>query len=158
MIRKAEQFQGWSMAKDARSRPWKRNFREIPQTVRAALSRISEDLVVVAATKVIPFPAIAGGVYHHLGLTGEGGTVVAGPPAIPPADGGRFSNNNVYGWEVVRKDLPMIVKTYTWETPNFGDAATYGTHMHYQDREVYQREYFEPRDLKVSVEVLLTSR
>jgi hypothetical protein len=48
----------------------------------------------------------------------------------------------------------MIVKTYTWETPNFGDAATYGTHMHYQDREVYQREYFEPRNFSISVEIL----
>jgi hypothetical protein len=49
---------------------------------------------------------------------------------------------------------PMIPKTYSWESPNFGDAATYGTHTHYQTREVYQRKWFEPRHLPITVEVI----
>jgi len=51
----------------------------------------------------------------------------------------------------------MITKTYYWETPNFGDASTYGTHLHYQDREVYQREFHEPRMYRLTVEMLRTS-
>jgi hypothetical protein len=48
----------------------------------------------------------------------------------------------------------MMTKTYSWETPNFGDASTYGTHTHYQDREVYQVEVFEPRMFPVKAEVM----
>jgi hypothetical protein len=48
------------------------------------------------------------------------------------------------GWDVKRTDLPMITKSYSWETPNFGDGSTYGYHTTYRSREVYQLEVFDP--------------
>jgi hypothetical protein len=48
----------------------------------------------------------------------------------------------------------MVTKTYTFETPNFGDAATYGTHMHVWEREVYQHQVFEPQGMRIEAEVL----
>lgn len=73
---------------------------------------------------------------------------------MPAASVGRFSDRNLNGWEIVRRDLPMIQKIYSWETPNFGDAATYGSHTHWQKRDVYQREIFQPSLYKIEIELL----
>lgn len=142
------------MSRNDSNPSWKRNFRKIPQRIHTTLSSISSDLVIVAASKKVPVVEIKRGVYRHLGLQHNGTTVVASGPTIPPAKMGKFSDRNVNDWEVVREDLPKITKTFFWETPNFGDAATYGTHMHSQDREVYQREWFEARHLAIAVEIL----
>lgn len=50
--------------------------------------------------------------------------------------------------------LTSDTKTYSWETPNFGDASTYGSHTRYQDREVYPQQVFEPRHLKIVTDIL----
>ncbi|HEX2654102.1 MAG TPA: hypothetical protein VHN11_10675 [Xanthobacteraceae bacterium] len=73
---------------------------------------------------------------------------------IPDEKMGPFSNRNRNGWDVIRRDLPMITKTFYWESPNFGDAATYGTHMHFWDRKVYQREFYEPRNYSILARTL----
>lgn len=135
--------------------PWQRNIRKVPEAIRNALSDIRSDLVVVAVTKRVSVKDIEQGVYSHLGLGYENEHLVSTPSVIPPKGMGLFSTRNVEGWEIVRKDLPMITKTFSWETPNFGDAAKYGTHMHDRDRDVYQREYYEPH-LSISTEVLKT--
>jgi len=137
--------------------PWKRGFLKIPPSVRQALNTIPTELVLVAATKKVPLRDIANGLYAHLGLRVEQGSVVAGPPIMPDAEVGKWASRNANGWEIKRTDLPMITKTFTWESPNFGDASTYGTHTHYQDREVYQRQIFEPRQLRVETEILSDS-
>jgi hypothetical protein len=110
--------------------------------------------VIVAATKKIPVPDIARGLYAHLGLRDDGADFKSAASVVPPASVGKFSDRNVNGWEIKRIDLPKITKTFSWETPNFGDASTYGTHIHYQDREVYQRQVFEPRFYPINVELL----
>jgi hypothetical protein len=134
--------------------PWKKSFLKVPQTVRSALQGISGDLILVAATKKVPCRDIASGLYAHLGLRLEDGFPEAGEPLVPDSAVGKWSMRNVYGWEIKRTDLPMITKTFIWETPNFGDGSTYGWHTHYQDREVYQRQIFEPRMLKIETEIM----
>jgi hypothetical protein len=115
-------------------------------------------LLVVALTKSVPFTDIAKGLYSHLGVRSEGDAVSVQEDAVlPPARMGKWSMRNREGWERRRADLPKITKTYTWETPNFGDAATYGTHMSSRDREVYQVEFDEPRAHKITAEILKTS-
>jgi hypothetical protein len=84
----------------------------------------------------------------------DGDTVVVSPSVVPAAETGQYSERNLHGWEIVLKDEPKITKSYSWETPNFGDAATYGTHTHFQSREVYQRKPFEARYLPIVVEVI----
>lgn len=134
---------------------WKRNFLRVPNDLKEAVANFKGDLFVVAQTKKIPVQDIASGVYAHIGLKFENGVVVtADPPVVPRAKSGKWSDRNRNGWERKRRDLPMITKTYSWETPNFGDASTYGTHVHYQDREVYQAEYYEARQYPVVAEVL----
>jgi hypothetical protein len=134
--------------------PWKRNFAKVPTKIGEAVAAIETDLIIVAQTKMVKLADIDAGVYSHLGLRREAGTLEIKPSVLPPANLGKFSQRNRVGWEKKRTDLPKIKRTYTWETPNFGDAATYGTHMHSQEREVYQREIFEPQHHAITIEAL----
>jgi hypothetical protein len=47
----------------------------------------------------------------------------------------------------------MITRSYGVETPNFGDWSK-GSHTTWIDREVYQRDYFEPTDIEIVVDQL----
>lgn len=134
--------------------PWKRNFNKIPPHVQSAVNDIDADLVIVAATKKVLKSDVALGLYDHLNVTIEGGALNCGPPTIPPATSGKWSTRNVEGWDRKRTDWPMVQKTYVWETPNFGDAATYGTHTHFWTRDVYQHQVFEPQSMAITAEVL----
>jgi hypothetical protein len=134
--------------------PWKSSYRSIPPFVTTALAQIKSDLVIVAATKKIPVQKIADGLYAHVGLTHDGSNLNIAASVVPKGTVGKFADRNRNGWEVKRHDLPKVTKTYSWETPNFGDASTYGTHTHHQDREVYQVQAFEPRMFPIRVELL----
>jgi hypothetical protein len=137
--------------------PWQRSFAKLPSSVLNALDAVSTPLVTVAQAKSIPLSDIASGHYKHLGLTLANGAATVGEAVLPPANFGKWSVRNREGWERKRTDLPKITKTYTWETPNFGDASTYGTHTSYRDREVYQVEFDEPRGHKIKTEILKAS-
>ena len=134
--------------------PWKQGILKVPPSVRAKLDEIDAELILVAATKKVPLADIASGLYAHLGLTVENDSAIAGDPVMPDVIIGKWSRRNAEGWEIKRTDLPMITKTFVWETPNFGDGGRYGWHTHSQDREVYQRQIFEPRQLQVATEIL----
>ena len=92
--------------------------------------------------------------YDHLGLSLDNGAVVAGTAVQPPVDAGKWSERNAVGWDRKRTDWPMVTKTYTFETPNFGDGARFGWHMHTWEREVYQHQVFEPQGMHIETEVL----
>jgi hypothetical protein len=134
--------------------PWKQGILKVPPSVRAKLDEIDAELILVAAMKKVPLADIAIGLYAHLGLTVENDSAMAGDPVTPDEIIGKWSRRNTEGWEIKRTDLPMITKTFVWETPNFGDGGRYGWHTHFQDREVYQRQIFEPRRLQIGTEIL----
>jgi hypothetical protein len=134
--------------------PWKRNFAKLSPAIAKSVADIKTPLIAVAQTKTIPISDLADGLYKHVGLTVDSGRVVIDNASLPPASSGKWSRRNVQGWERLRRDLPKITKTYSWETPNFGDAATYGTHTTWRDREVYQVEFDEPRLHHIEAEIL----
>lgn len=135
--------------------PWKRGFLKIPATVLSSLEKIPSRLVQVAATKRIPKEEIAAGRYVHVGLTvDDDGTVNALHDNKPLSSAGKWSYRNNFGWEIIREDLPMTTKSYAFEAPNFGDAARNGTSMRVVQRDVYQRQVFEPRGLSIKTEVM----
>ena len=108
--------------------PWKRNLRKIPEPIERKLAKLTGKDVIVAAVKKIPEHDIADGMYSHLLMKmGASGPEFA-EQVTPDPRVGRWSRTNVEGWEVVRKDLPMYQKTFAVESPNWGDASTYGTH------------------------------
>lgn len=133
--------------------PWRGGFRSIPSSVTSAIAALDSDTFMVSAVKTIKTVEIES-IYAHLMPKGFSDS----PSSIlPPASVGIWSERNQNGWEIVRKDLPMIKKTFYWETPNFGDASRFGTHAHIRVRDVYQREYFEGRNFKIEVQVLKRS-
>jgi hypothetical protein len=83
------------------------------------------------------------------------GQLVLPAPQIPAADVGRFSGTNVEGREIIRKDLPMTTRSYSWESPNYGDWSK-GSHTHTITRDVYQREFIPPKELTLSISLLDT--
>lgn len=130
--------------------PWKRNLKKVPEEIFSKIRQLNSDAFIVGTVKTLSAADVEGG-FGHLALPGE---LEQPSDVIPPRDMGTYSTRNVEGWEVKRTDLPKITKTFYWETPNFGDAATYGTHLHFQDREVYQREFHEPRFYGISSSLL----
>lgn len=131
--------------------PWKGNFLKIPPKVRAELDRIDGDLVAVAAVKSVRVADVEAGLYSHLGLNIDllDGSAKADGPRQPPEDAGKWSYRNARGWDRKRPDLPMAPKSFVFESPNFGDAARNGTHTHYQTRQVYQHQVFEPQGMEI---------
>lgn len=133
---------------------WKRNLARVPDDLQEAVAKFKSDLFVVAQTKKIPVADIAAGAYAHIGLEMKDGAITVADPAVaPPADMGKWSARNRNGWEHKRTDLPKITKTYTWESPNWGDSYN-GTHMQSRDREVYEVDCYEPRMYAVAAEVM----
>ncbi|KYK49743.1 hypothetical protein A1D31_39645 [Bradyrhizobium liaoningense] len=139
------------MAKKFRDVPWKRNLNKVPDDILDQIEKFEGDIFFVGAAKSVAPDEVANGPLMVLRIPDTVGEI----SEVLPTDGmGKYSHRNRHGWEVVRRDLPMITKTFTWETPNFGDASTYGTHTHYRDREVFQREYNEPRNYKIRARIL----
>lgn len=126
--------------------PWKRNLRKVPEAIFADIKALKADGFNVSVIKTYSDTDLESKALYHLHLPNEAEDLST---VTPPREMGPFSSKNVDGWEVVRRDLPKIKKTFYWETPNFGDAATYGTHLHFHDREVYQREFHEPRNYSI---------
>jgi hypothetical protein len=140
------------MTQSGKPIPWQKGFLKIPPAIGRALSRIDSNLVVVRTSKIIRYDDLS--LYEHVGLTLDGLRDTAPRRVLPPADTGRTSRNNIEGWVVKRTDLPKIIKTDSWDTPNFGDAGTYGWNTHTTTRLVYQVEHFEPPNLNLRTQVI----
>ncbi|MCK1733915.1 hypothetical protein IVA79_08090 [Bradyrhizobium sp. 138] len=130
------------MASKLRAVPWKRNLKAAPDHILKQIAAFHSDVFFVGVTKTFTPDQINAEPLKQLGIPSAEGQL---HETIPAADMGKYSDRNRNGWEVIRHDLPKTTKSYFWETPNFGDASRYGTHTHYRVREVYQREFQEPR-------------
>jgi hypothetical protein len=72
---------------------------------------------------------------------------------IPDVRNGKYSRINVHGKELVLEDEPKVLKTYSVETPNWGDWSN-GSHTVEWDRQVYRRTWFAPRELSLGIEII----
>ncbi|WP_342726758.1 hypothetical protein AAFG07_07885 [Bradyrhizobium sp. B097] len=136
-----------------RELPWKRNFKKASPSIMSQLSALKGEVFHVGVTKTLTAAEISATPLKLLKIGSTAGSV---SETIPSEDMGPYSDRNRNGWQVVRRDLPKIKKSFYWETPNFGDAATYGTHLHESKREVFQREIHEARSYSISTHVLRT--
>ncbi len=132
----------------------KKNLRLVPKPISLKIARLKEPNIVVAATRRVTVADVKAGIFSHLGIT-WGDEVLQLPknPVVPPSTSGKYSARNRDGREIVRKDLPMVTKTFTAETPNWGDWSN-GSHEITWDRDVYQREFEAPCGLRIAVELL----
>lgn len=140
------------MGKRYRQVGWKRNIKRIPASIRGRLTAIEGD-VTVAVVKKIPLAAIEAGQYAHVGLIPGESLSVTPKKVLPDPRQGRYSKLNRFGWVVVFRNRPKIWRSYSWETPNWGDPSK-GYHTVDMDRRVYQRELHGPPLLEVHAEIM----
>lgn len=136
--------------------PWKRNLRKIPDSVREQLKESPDKRFVVGVVKTISNSDLEAGTYRHLGLGLAAGGIILKERVVPIAEMGIFSRRNREGWEIRRDDLPMVTRTFSIETPNYGDWGN-GSHTMEWDRECYQYDYVEAPLFAIHVKLLKKS-
>lgn len=132
---------------------WKRNLNRTPVAVKAKLAAQPGAKFVAGIVKAIPTAALESRTFAHLGIGIVNGELSYLPRVVPPVAMGRYSAKNQEGWVVVHRDLPMITETFYFEVPNFGDWSN-GSHTISRDREVYQKDYIDPPNCELLVELL----
>lgn len=118
-----------------------RNLRKVPDRIRNELRTLPRN-VVVGCARMFSATELEGGALKHLKVWVRDRMLQLpdGGSQIPPAKSGKYSDRNRNGYVVVRSDLPKELYFVTVESPNWGDAATYGTH------DVDLPHYRYPRD------------
>jgi hypothetical protein len=143
-----DQYGGGCMKTESKA-AWQKHFRKIPHHVTTEIARIRGPIRVAAARYVGPVD-VSNHLFVGLGLVFPEQLQRLDVIVVPDMTAGRYSSRNVNGDMVVRRDLPKITKSYSFDAPNFGDPSR-GTHTIDLDREVYQRDYFAPREVTFSM-------
>lgn len=132
-------------------RPWKRSYRRVPDTLQTNIETTGGQPVRVAGVRVVPRSQIRQGHLAPIGVQFTGDQlVIQSTPIVPPRENGLWARRNLDGWEIVRRDLPKISRSYSFESPNFGDWSR-GSHTIDWSREIYQRDVISPRNAAISV-------
>jgi hypothetical protein len=129
----------------------KKNLLKIPNQILGRINAFELDDIVVACAKRLSVNDVPR--YAHLGISIRDGNLDLPEPRVPNVRAGRFSKANIDGRDVIRRDLPMVEKTYSWESPNWGDWSQ-GSHTHHQTRDVYRRDFIPPKEVELSVTLL----
>jgi hypothetical protein len=133
---------------------WKGGFRSIPSKISSRLNAIENDCIVVAAIKPINRSEILDGLYEHIGLRADGDQIIFDRQVTIPEDAGKWSSRNALGWDIQRKDWPKVQKTWTFESPNFGDGARNGWSTQSRTKDVYQHQIFEPQGMMIEASLV----
>lgn len=131
--------------------PWKKNFRKTPQRIVRKMETIDSDEVVVGCVKKIRREDILNDNFKHLQIYLDKEGLHHPESIIPPPQQGKYSNWNINGKVVVRKDLLKETHYNYVEAPNWGDPNK-GTHMVALPYEKYPRDYIAPRNIAVEIE------
>ena len=134
-------------------KPWKKSFRKIPKLLLQKVKGVAGKGIVVGCVKKIPASDFESGTYEHLGITLVKGQLKHPSSIVPAPIVGRASAENALESEIVRRDLPKIPKTFSFEAPNWGDWSN-GSHYVEWDRYVYRREWRLPKENKILIDSL----
>lgn len=121
----------------------KKNYLKVPPTIKLKLKNISERYVMAACSRMYSLEEISSGKLNHFGIKVSGSKLLYPESILPPVKSGKFSDRNINGYEVVRKDLSKEVHYNAIEVPNWGDSYN-GTHTVYLPYEKYPRDYYGP--------------
>jgi len=133
----------------------KKNFNKIPKEILEKIEQMPEDDIIVACVKKIKKEDIASGKYSELGLEIENNKLKFGKLVIPNISTGKYSKINIEGKDIVRRDLPKKNKSFSHESPNYGDWSK-GSHTVTWDRLVFRRDFLPPKNLEIEIELIET--
>jgi hypothetical protein len=115
----------------------KKSYRQIPENIKSNIRKCgNKQFVIYSVVKLKmgnKLPNLPGLVINN--------DPIANFESLPDPSRGTWARRNIEGWEIVLKNKPMITKSFSHESPNFGDWAL-GSHDVTIDREVYQRDFF----------------
>ncbi|WP_110973710.1 hypothetical protein [Enterobacter roggenkampii] len=127
----------------------KRNIRVIPKNVYSKLKRLGN--TVVAGTSIaITESQLKNGMLEHLGIYYDNGVNAYEASVIPDPLQGKYSLKNVFGEEIVRRDLPKETHYTEIESPNWGDSSN-GTHTVKLPHEKYPRDIIPPKLIAIEI-------
>ena len=129
------------------------HFRRIPDYIERELENIRSQYVVVAAIIDTTKNNVSNGEFKRFGIQTKEGEIEIPDSVSPDKLSGLYARYNRNGKVWVLRDLPKITKTYSWESPNFGDPEK-GYHTTYIDREVYQRKLEPSRDWEIVFSII----
>jgi hypothetical protein len=126
----------------------KKNIHKIPQSIHERMRNITSDEIVAGCAVKFKAQDLASGRLKHLGIVLANDGLKLPLSIIPQGSQGKYSDRNINGLEVVRRDLPKETHYNSVETPNWGDSY-YGTHTVHLPYEKYPRDFRPPRELEI---------
>lgn len=127
----------------------KKNIRVIPKSIQKKLNSL--DKTIVAGTSVeYTENQLKDGALEHLGIYLSDGEVQYEKLTIPDPLQGKYSQKNVFGEEIIRKDLPKEIHYSEIESPNWGDSSN-GTHTVRLPYEKYPRDIIPPKLIAIEI-------
>lgn len=128
----------------------KKNIHKIPKDLQKKIDQIKVNEIVAGC--VVKFKAIdiREGKLDHLGISLSDSGLIVPSYIIPSVDQGKYSERNINGFELVRKDLPKETHYNSIESPNWGDSYN-GTHTVNLPYQKYRRDFQPPRELEIII-------
>jgi hypothetical protein len=131
----------------------KKNLLKIPDIIKSKVALAKgKNLVVSCIVKIKP-GSIREGKWKHVGIVYDGDKVVFPASILPSIKTGRYSKYNIRGRDIVHKELGLEPRTYTFETPDFGDWSK-GSHDVDITRMVYPRDFIPPKHTETKIELV----
>lgn len=132
-------------------------YRRVPDVISARIAALPTNTFRIGAARTYQRSDLADGQLAHLQVTIDAqGQLDCSQAVVPPPTRGRWSSWNVHGRLIVRRDLPKVDKTFSWEVPIYGDYSK-GTVPIDQTRQVYQRQRLHGHNLAILIEPQQTS-
>jgi hypothetical protein len=128
----------------------KKNLRNIPRPLRARLEHLGGRYVIAACSRFYTAEELIAGKLRHLGVGVSNGKPIFPKSIVPAPTSGKYSDRNVNGHEIVRKDLPKETHHNAVEAPDWGDRSN-GTHTVYLPYEKYPRDFVGPQFTQIKV-------
>lgn len=129
------------------------HFRRIPDHIEQELRNVQSQHIVIATIVSASKLDIARRTYRHLGIRVDAGNLFFPDIITPDKLEGIYARRNRNGIVWIHKNLPKVIKTFSFDSPNFGDPSK-GYHTTYIDREVYQRTFEPPRDWEIILSLI----
>lgn len=83
----------------------KKNLRKIPYIILKKLESIKSQYVTVGVLKTFKIDYILNGNLSHLNISIENNSLIFPDEIIPSSSQGKYSNRNINGYEITRRDL-----------------------------------------------------